>query len=283
MRFPAAAAPRAVRGRTSLFVLLVLACAGALAPRARAQEPGDIVTDRPDETESPVSVDPGSVQLEMGWGYVNADRDGSKRKTHQLPGTLIRIGAVHGLEVRLGFGGWRHREVADSTGAETNSGVGPLSVGAKYQFNQGRGMSPTVALMGTLILPTAAEGLGPERVDPAFRVAAAHEASSVVGIGYNLGLRWLSVEAITGETSTQLEGIYTLAFGFALSERFGAFAEVFGALALSDDAVSVALLNTGLTFLARRNLQFDAKVGIGLNREADAWFVGAGFAWRVPH
>ena len=75
----------------------------------------------------------------------------------------------------------------------------------------------------------------------------------------------------------------TLAFGFTLTERLGAFAEAFGALALSDDAVSVALLNTGLTFLARRNLQFDAKVGIGLNREADAWFVGAGFAWRVPH
>ena len=283
MRFPAAAAPRAVRGRTSLFVLLVLACAGALAPRARAQEPGDIVTDRPDETESPVSVDPGSVQLEMGWGYVNADRDGSKRKTHQLPGTLIRIGAVHGLEVRLGFGGWRHREVADSTGAETNSGVGPLSVGAKYQFNQGRGMSPTVALMGTLILPTAAEGLGPERVDPAFRLAASHEASSIVGIAYNLGLRWLSVEAVTGETSTQVEGIYSLAFGFTLTERLSAFAEAFGALALSDDAVSVASLDGGFTFLARRNLQFDARVGVGLNKEADAWFVGAGFAWRVPH
>jgi hypothetical protein len=241
-----------------------------------------MVTDRPDETESPFAVAPGSVQIEMGWGYVNADRDGSERRTHQVPGTLVRIGTVRGLEARLGFAGWRHRQVTSSTGTETRSGVGPLRLGAKYQFNRGHGMTPTVGLLGALVLPTAAEGLGPSRVDPTFRVAAAHEASSVVGIGYNLGLRWLSVEAVTGETSTEVEGIYSLAFGFALSERFGAFAEAFGALALSDDAVSVALLNTGLTFLARRNLQFDAKVGIGLNNEADAWFVGAGFAWRVP-
>jgi len=240
------------------------------------------VTDRPDETETPVSVTPGHVQLEMGWSYVIADRDGSKRQTHQLPGTLIRIGALPGLEARLGFGGWRHREVADSAGTETRSGVGPLRLGAKIQFNEGEGWTPTVALLGAVVLPTAAEGLGPEHVDPTLRVAASHEASSVVGIGYNLGLRWLSVEAVTGGTSTQLEGIYTLAFSFALSERFGAFAEAFGALALSDDAVSVASLDGGLTFLVRRNLQFDVRAGIGLNKEADAWFVGAGFAWRVP-
>ncbi len=278
MRLPAAAPPCAWRGRASFLLLLVLAG----APSARAQDPGEIITDRPDETESPISVNPGYVQLELGWGFVNADRDGSKRQTHQVPGTLIRIGALPGLEARLGFGGWRHREVADSSGAETSSGVGPLRLGAKYQFNEGEGWTPTLALLGAVVLPTAAEELGPERVDPTVRVAASHEASSVVGIGYNIGLRWLSVEAVTGETSTQLEGIYTLAFGFALSERFGAFAEAFGALALSDDAVSVASLDGGLTFLARRNLQLDARAGVGLDKDADAWFVGAGFSWRVP-
>ena len=241
-----------------------------------------MVTDRPDETESPFSVTPGYFQLEMGWGYVNADRDGSKRQTHQVPGTLVRIGTVRGLEARLGFAGWRHREVADSTGAETNSGVGPLRLGAKYQFNEGEGWIPTLALLGALVLPTAAEGLGPERVDPTFRVAAAHDASSVVGIGYNVGLRWLSVEAVTGETSTQLEGIYSLAFGFALTRWLGAFAEAFGALALSDDAVSVASFDGGFTLLVRNNLQLDARGGVGLNKDADAWFVGAGFSWRVP-
>ena len=282
VRLPAAAPTRALRGRTGLFVLLVWVCAGALAPCARAQESGDIITDRPDETETPISVMPGYVQFEMGWSYVEADVDGSERRTHQVPETIVRIGVVRGLEARLGFAGWRHRQVTSSTGTETRSGAGPLRLGAKYQFNRGQGMTPTVGLLGALILPTAAEGLGPERVDPTFRVAVAHEASSVVVIGYNLGLRWLSVEALTGETSTQVEGVYTLAFGFALTERLGAFAEAFGALALSEDAVSVASLNTGLTFLARRNLQFDAKVGIGLHQEADAWFVGAGFAWRVP-
>ena len=282
MRFSAAAAPCAVRGRTSLFVLMVLACAGALVPRARAQEPGDLVTDRPDATESPLAVMPGYVQLEMGWDYVNADRDGSESRTHQVPETVLRIGVVRSLEARLGFGGWRHRQVTSPTETETSSGAGPLRLGAKYQFNQGHGMTPTVALLGTLIFPTAAEGLGPERVDPTFRVAVAHEASSIVAIGSNLGVRWLSVADSAGDVKTLTEGLYTLAFGFALAPRVGAFAEAFGALALSDDAVSVASLNGGLTFQPRSNLQFDARVGVGLNKEADAWFVGAGLVWRVP-
>ena len=42
-------------------------------------------------------------------------------------------------------------------------------------------------------------------------------------------------------------------------------------------------LDGGFTFLASDALQFDINVGVGLNEAAEDWFVGGGFAFRLPH
>ena len=261
--------------------LLPLALAGLLwvwpgaSARAQAQTPGEMVTDRPDQTESPLAVAPGYVQLELGWSYVDA----GSAKLHSIPGTLARIGIVRGVEARLGFAGWRHLEEA---GSETTQGAGPLGVGVKGELLRGEGLKPGVALLGEVLLPTAAEGLGPTRVDPAVRVALAHELSEVVGLSYNVGVVWLSERRETGESRTFTQGLYTLAFGFALGQRVGAFAEAFGTVPLTEESFAAHLLDGGFTVLVLPNLQLDLSAGVGLDRDADDWFVGAGASWRVP-
>ena len=42
-------------------------------------------------------------------------------------------------------------------------------------------------------------------------------------------------------------------------------------------------LDGGFTFLASDALQFDVNVGVGLNETAEDWFIGGGFAFRLPH
>jgi len=72
----------------------------------------ELVTDRPDQTESSVVVSPGYVQIETGWSLSRHQEGGVHTNTHAFPGTLFRIGAlaacrtfkVTGKRHNLGYG-----------------------------------------------------------------------------------------------------------------------------------------------------------------------------------
>ena len=67
---------------------------------ARAQSP-DMVTDRPDQTESAAVVPRGLLQVETGYLFArDGDVDG-----YAVPGTLFRIGLGGRLELRIGHAG----------------------------------------------------------------------------------------------------------------------------------------------------------------------------------
>jgi len=239
------------------------------AGMAHAQVPEPIVTDRPDQTESSLTVARGSVQIEAGW---STTRDGSgalRTRAHALPEVLVRIGAGDRLEARLGFAGWQRNE----TGA---SGVGDLEAGFKYRLTPAGGPGPVVALMTDVALPTGADGFTGEQVSPVVRLAVAHELSETVGTAYHAG-----VSVVRTGTETGIEAIYTWTVGVALAEPVGAFVETFGTVNLSAGETR-ALLDGGFTLQLRPNLQLDLSGGVGLNDSADDWFLGAGVAVRLP-
>jgi len=72
---------------------------------SQAGECNEIVTDRPDQTESSSSVKPGVVQLEVGWGYTFDKSATGFVRTNEFPQTLVRIGVVDGFEIRLIWNG----------------------------------------------------------------------------------------------------------------------------------------------------------------------------------
>lgn len=100
------------RGKTLGFRALVLALGLFLAASLRAggQAP-ELVTNRPDQTESSETVGPGYVQFEFGWTHSEDNEDGEVT-SDSLPETLVRVGVADGLELRFGFDGFI-REDAD--------------------------------------------------------------------------------------------------------------------------------------------------------------------------
>lgn len=264
------------RGLATLALLLVHPCA------AIAQGPGPLVTDRPDQTESASLVPLGYVQFEAGWGFTQRRDGGVRLRSHTIPAALARVGLWHRLEGRVGFAGWMRAETVSTGGTTIAAGVGDLDVGFKYQLAAALGMRPQIALIGTLTLPTGEADFGGERADPSVRLAFANELSDRVGLGYNVGAMWTSMPDVGGATRTLVDALYTVAFGFTVNDMIGAFAESFGTFALSEGAASEHLLDGGFTLLLRDNLQLDISAGAGLNGAADDWFVGGGFAVRVP-
>jgi hypothetical protein len=261
------------RGRTGTVAVLITLLA---ASTAHAQAPASIVTDRPDQTESSLTVPHGSVQLEAGWTMTRSGGTGVGTRDHALPETLLRIGAGRRGEVRLGFGGWQRR-VTTIAGLETvQSGLGDVEVGFKYRLTPAEGPRPVVALLADVALPTGAAGFTGGQVSPVVRLAVAHELAERVGTAYNAGVSVFQAGAGTG-----IEAIYTWTVGLSLSERIGAFAETFGTVNLSGGETRM-LLDGGFTLQLRPNLQLDLAGGVGLNDAADDWFFGAGLSARLP-
>jgi hypothetical protein len=274
---------RTDRGATTLNASALLALVGIALPTiSAAQSPEPMVTDRPDQTESAQVVPAGTVQIEMGAVFTDADVGSEDTESISLLPALARIGILPALEARVGFAGWTRTSTTTAGASSSESGIGSIELGFKVRVTEGNGLSPTVAVLGSALLPTGTAGIRTERVDPAARVALSHELSERIGLSYNLGVRLFSPATDNGDITTETEGIYTLAVGVGLTETIGFFVEGFGAVPVSDGAVSAHLLDGGITFAPLHNMQFDVSGGFGYAGQAEDWFVGLGLSFRVP-
>lgn len=244
---------------------MIALVAGIWASGALAEE---LVTDRPDATESSSVVQPGYIQAELGWVY----SESGDIRTHELPQTLMRIGVVDRVELRLGWNGY-----IDANSSDGADGAGDGELGTKIYLAEENGILPESALLAGISLPWGDEQLSSDEVDPGFRFAFSHTLSDALSLGYNLGAEWA-----TEDDSTLGTFVYTIALGVGLSDSWGAYVELFGDVGLSAPSTAHSF-DGGLTYLVRDNLQLDALVGVGLSDHADDWFVGAGVSYRFPN
>ena len=76
--------------------------------------------------------------------------------------------------------------------------------------------------------------------------------------------------------------VYSLALGVGLTDRLGAFLEVFGDRQVTGTIATGTSVDGGLTFLLTDIVQLDIYVGRGLRGPTDDLFVGTGLSFRLP-
>lgn len=274
------------RGRGFSVTTLVLAAASGMAPGglgAQQTEPaGELVTDRPDVTESTSVVPPGWLQGELGASYERGD--GSR--TLAAPGTLLRVGVTRRLEARLGWSGWQDLsgdgapEPPGGSGAADGERAGAADgeVGLKALVLDRRGRRPDLALLPSLTLPLGQEGLGSGAFDPGLKALLANDLPGEAGWGANVGLAWPTQPGDGGDSrSAVLSWSYSV--GLPLGGSWAAFAEYFGEAA--EGAVAGHWLDGGLTHRAGPDLQLDGSGGVALGQSEPDWFLGAGLSFRL--
>lgn len=259
----------------SLPGLLLGPIALLLGPAAAAsQEPESLVTDRPDFTESASVPGDGRIQVEGGW---TVEGDGEAR-AHSLGEVLVRIGIGERFEARIEPLTWISVDSGDETvDAGDLDGLDDAGVGFKGMLFDARppGVPAAALLVGTTI-PTGDDEIGEEGWQPEARLAFGWDLSELWSLGANLG--WGRPEE-GGERFDQALG--SVALGRAISERLGAFLELYGlAPAGADGDDDAAYLDGGITLAFGPDAQLDARAGAGLTDVAADWFFGLGFARR---
>ena len=259
-----------------LFLSLLL----ATVPGVLAQEPDKLITDRPDATESPQTIQPGIVQLEIGATHTHDAEAGVEIDQFAVPGSLLRIGLSRRIELRVGWDGFQDLEVREGAVDFRDDGIGDSSLGFKIGLTDNATTGTVTALLVETSVPTGADGFTNDRADPSVRYIAAFDVAESVGLGVNLGVSWATEDEGAGR-DTLASAFYTVATGFGLSDRVGAFIELFGELGLDSGASDAHSFDGGFTYLVRPNVQLDIAGGVGLNSAADDWFLGIGISARL--
>ena len=232
----------------------------------------DLVTDRPDATESASVMSPGSLQIETG--FILEKLNTANTET-QLSGqsTLFRYGLFQGTEFRLVVDYLRESYLAINDEKLINKGLGAITIGTKFNLMEADENKPEIAFLGHLTIPnTGNQAFEVDELAPAFRFAIAKDINEQVGISSNIGIEW------DGSNTSPIP-IYSLALGLGLTDELGAFAEIFGEI--PDDGGSSHHADFGLTYLFNPDMQADMAFGFGLNENSNDFLMTIGFSIRL--
>jgi len=213
-----------------------------------------IVTDRPSFSASSRTVPHKSLQVETGFLVdVNQSENSTDFSSTimSFPTPMIRWGVFKGVELRLFNTFFRKKVNHPSVPIDERNkyGFGNLLAGTKINLTKAKGIIPEMAVLSHLMFPTGNAALREsESVLFDITFSMSHSLSDKFSLGYNLG--WASSEG-----SNNGNGIYSLIFGYGISNKFSAFIEGFGFW--ENFETGTFSLDGGISYLIKPHLQLD--------------------------
>lgn len=259
----------------------VLAAAGLLtlaSPLAAQNFSGltePLSPDRPDFTEGASILEQGHVQVEGGYTYT---RFGDVTAS-SLGELLVRIGTGERWETRLGIGSYDWIDTG-VPGQDRISGYEDPFVELKYRLTEADsdrlppGHPVMAILLGTSI-PAGHRELTADEWQPTAILAMDWDFTDRFSLGANLGYAYLAEE-----DERFHQGFASVAGGFAITDRLGAFLETYGFTEEEVDGSATQYVDTGLSWLVSNDLSLDIRFGAGFDDPRPNWFVGLGGAVR---
>lgn len=234
-----------------------------------------IVTDRPDQTESAITVPLKTLQIESGFHFSWRDKEGVETKDLGFNSTLLRWGVLKRLEIRLGaaFAGFEQTDVQTEE-TTSLSGMAPLVIGIKWNVLDGDGPIPTLAFLTSVDIPAlASNDFNDGEVLQKILMSGSWVLSNTFSLGLNFG-------TIADWKNSDFTTLYSASLGIGIVKWLGAFVEYYGFAPAGE--YSDQRINGGFTFPVRNNLQFDIYGGTGVSKSSPNAFAGFGFSWRIP-
>jgi hypothetical protein len=240
----------------------------------------DFCAERPGRATPSCILDPGHLMLEVDAFDVTRDReDGVTTQTTLALAPHLRLGLSPTLEAGVSFIPFSEVSVRDALGRSTARGLGDTVVNLKLSLKNPGGEGPSVAILPFVSLPTAQRHLGAGGFQGGLIVPVALNLPA----GFSLGLD-PEMDAVR-DGRGGVRPAYVMAF--ALAHPLGAGVtgglELWGSETRAADRWSrQATADATLAWIPakRPNLQLDAGVNLGLNRQTPDVQAYAGISRR---
>jgi len=234
----------------------------------------ELMTDRPDNTESPFTVDPGHLQFETTlFGYARSfpDAAGNVTDSEEFGTTNIRLGLTNSSEMNAIWQpyGAVQTHAPDPAASMRQSGIGGLEIRAKINlWGNDTFETPGATALGLLpyvSLPTArGNGVSPDAVEGGFILPYAIKLSEKFDLDLNAGIGAVHNDNTSGYRP---EYLASASLGQDWTEKLSGYYEFFGQF--NTPRGTALILATGLTYQVAKNLQFDTGINFGVTKAAD--------------
>lgn len=269
--------PRSRKRRASVVALvLLLASSPAFADKSQFTllnpTPRDqmraMSTDRPDTTESPITVDAGHWQLELSFAEYAVD--GDSKSFAAVPFNL-KLGLTNSIDLQLLFDPFINREGPHA------SGVGDFTVRTKINLWGNDEGSTALGLMPFVTFPTSTGDVGSDDVEGGLIIPFAMDLPGEWGLGLMVEFDLVRDEDDDGYT---VDLVHSAVLGHDIVGDLGGYIEYVGVAPHNSGGGYQAYLSTGLTYGVNDDVQLDGGVRIGLSDSAEDFGLFVGMAFR---
>jgi hypothetical protein len=228
----------------------------------------ELTTDRPDKTESPITVDAGHFQLEMD--FATYTYDSTKHETTKawaIAPINVKVGVLNNVDLQMIVETFNSQTTKDRDTGRTHrvSGFGDVTLRCKTNFwGNDRGFS-AFGIMPFVKLPTAGDDLGNGGV----------EGGVILPLLLRLPADWeIGTEIEVDHAKNTAGGGYHQEFVQSVTVghdigKWSGYLELFSDVSNEPHAGWVATFDCGVSYRLTRDLQLDAGVNIGLTSAAD--------------
>ncbi|MFT3992473.1 MAG: transporter [Luteolibacter sp.] len=252
-----------------IFILTIAALPLSAAPLR------EMSTDRPDTTESPITVDAGHFQIESGFfDYSRDSEDGVKSEVLTYGSLNLKAGLLDNVDLQIVLDSFIEETTTTSGQKDRASGFGDVQTRVKINLRGNDGGDTALALMPFVKIPT---GTAVSNGEWEGGLILPFSVSLTDKLG--LGLMAESDFVHDGE-KYNTEFVHSAVLGYDVSDQIGVFLEYVGVAPTDGDSRYQASANTGLTYSISENLMLDTGVRVGLNDAAEDFGVFVGGSIR---
>lgn len=260
--------------KRAVLLILFLPISGT----AQAQETSPICTDRPTKANAVCTLPPGAFQLEtsaIGWTLTEAG--GSRSELLTLGSSVAKVGLSDRSDLQIGFTPFAELTGQDAGASDRVSGLGDILVRYKHRVTRG-GAPVQVAVIPFVKLPTAAAGLGNDKVEAglAVPISFALAGSVTMTLGPEVDLL---ADADGGGRHLALVNLVNLSFPVA--PRLTLIGELWTNFNFDPGGtVEQASADAAFAYAVSDDLQLDIGANAGLTTETADLELYAGLSFR---
>jgi hypothetical protein len=249
-------------------------------PQPTAGDSDDLINaDRPGIADGSTVIGPKRIQIESG---VQAEfrRNADSREHTLFVATLLRIGIDSNWEARVeGNTFTRVTTITPGLPDTRSSGIGPLSFGFKYHFQDSKGIRhPSLGAIVRVFPSWGSGDFATHHVTGDVRLAADWDFAPKLSLNPNVGIG--RYEDDRGRTFTA--AIVAATLNYLPTKRINPFIDM-GLQAPEQTAGKTSVIfDAGIAYILGRNLQLDASAGTGAHGATPPHpFISFGISYRI--
>ncbi len=242
----------------------------------------DLSADRPDITESPITVDAGHVQLELSFlDYRRDDRtsDNTEFEAWTVGATNIKFGLLHNVDLQFVFDAYTDEDTFDEAAGTASSAQGFNDIQFRLKINLwgNDGGETAFAVMPFIQLPVGSDELTSDHVEGGLIFPFGTELGDGWGLGLMAEVDWV-YDQDDGNYDTDF--VHTAVLGHEIMGPLGGYVEYVGIISGDGDSDYQSLIGTGLTYALSADVVLDVGANFGLTKAAEDVNVFAGVTVR---